>query len=103
MHSSQKVKQILGLNMSLTGRHALIVEDIVDTGHTAKYLRASLMEQNPASLAMATLLYKPDAFLGGTPPEHVGFEINNKFVVGYGLDYAQLGREFGGIYQLKQS
>ncbi len=102
MQSSQKVKQILGLNMPLVDRHVLIIEDIVDTGHTAKYLRSHIHEQQPASLAIVTLLYKPDAFLGGVLPEHVGFKISNDFVVGYGLDYAQLGRELSGIYKLME-
>ncbi|RMG20778.1 MAG: hypoxanthine phosphoribosyltransferase [Bacteroidetes bacterium] len=102
MQSSGKVRQVFGQDMPLTGRHVLIVEDIVDTGHTARYLRELLQEQHPASVAMVSLLFKPEAFEGGTPPEYVGFEIPPDFVVGYGLDYAQLGRELQGIYRLAE-
>ncbi|MCL2526901.1 MAG: hypoxanthine phosphoribosyltransferase [Defluviitaleaceae bacterium] len=77
-------------SMSLSGRHVLLVEDIVDTGHTLAYLRRYLAEQNPASVGVCTLLDKPSRREAELPEcEYTGFKIPDKFVVGYGLDYAQ--------------
>jgi hypoxanthine phosphoribosyltransferase len=87
-------------NLEIKGRHILIIEDIIDTGFTADYLKEHLQKEKPASLKIAAMLFKPDAFKGKDDPDYVGFSIPNKFVVGYGLDYAQLGRELDSIYQL---
>jgi hypoxanthine phosphoribosyltransferase len=88
--STGEVKVTLDLNEPLTGRHVLIIEDIVDTGLTLAYLHSTLKVRNPASLRTAALLFKPEALK--TPElkiDYVGFEIPNRFVVGYGLDYAE--------------
>ncbi len=103
MASSHQAKVTFGLEQNLSGRHVLIVEDIVDTGYTSDFLRKYLEMRNVATVKMVTLLYKPQAFKGTVIPEYVGFEIEPKFVVGYGLDYAQRGRELPNIYTLKDA
>ena len=98
--STGKVRSILGLEEKIEGKNVLIVEDIVDTGISMDYLLKALSEFNPAKISIATLLHKPDAFQFNYTLDYVGFEIPNKFVVGYGLDYDGLGRNLPGIYQL---
>lgn len=90
--STGHLKQILGLSESVAGRHVIVVEDIVDTGLTISDVCQQLLELRPASLAVATLLFKPAALLKDITLDYVGFEIENRFVVGYGLDYDGLGR-----------
>jgi hypoxanthine phosphoribosyltransferase len=98
MNSTQKIREVWGLeNLSIEGKDVLMVEDIIDTGFTADFLRAEIQQYRPASLAFVTLLFKPDAFQGQYPPEYRGFSIPTEFVVGYGLDYAQKGRELREI------
>lgn len=84
------------------GRNVIIVEDIVDTGRTSLRLREYFHEQGALTVAIVTLLYKPDAHHMGPPPEYVVFEIPDRFVVGYGLDYQQEGRNLPGIFVLDQ-
>lgn len=98
--SSGKVETLLGLDVSLEGRDVIIVEDIVDTGKTLFQFMQHLDSFNPASISLASLLVKPDAIQHHFPIEYVGFNIPNKFVVGYGLDYNGAGRNFAAIYQL---
>lgn len=95
-----KVRTILGLEEKIEGKNVLIVEDIVDTGISMDYLLKALSEFKPAKLSIITLLHKPDAFQFNYALDYVGFEIPNKFVVGYGLDYDGLGRNLPNIYQL---
>ena len=78
-------------DMNIGGRHILLVEDIVDTGYTLEFLRKYILAQNPASFKVCSLLDKPDRRkVGGGPLfDYLGFAIPDKFVVGYGLDYAQ--------------
>lgn len=98
MQSSGKVRNLLGLETDIQDRHVLLIEDIVDTGYTTSYLMEELGKKNPASLQMFSLLYKPANLKKGSPPDYIGFEIPPDFVVGYGMDYAQLGRELKDIY-----
>lgn len=98
--SSGNVKELKHTDAELEGRHILVVEDIVDTGLTVKYILDKLKSENPASLKMITLLHKPEATHHEVQLDYVGFEIENKFVLGYGLDYGQLGRNLPAIYQL---
>ena len=95
------VKELLGLRESIEGKHVIILEDIVDTGLTMTKAMADLSVQNPASLEIATLLLKPDSLKKDLFLKFVGFEIPDKFVVGYGLDYDGYGRNLRDIYQLK--
>jgi hypoxanthine phosphoribosyltransferase len=91
--SSGEVKLALDLSDPVDAKHILIVEDIVDSGLTLKYIRELFAVRNPASIACVALLQKPDALKVDVKVEHVGFKIGNEFVVGYGLDYAQKYRE----------
>lgn len=98
--STGLVKTIYGIDVPLENRHIIIVEDIVDTGRTMKKLLDDLNALQPASISIATLLLKPDALeYSDLQLDYVGFEIENKFVVGYGLDYDELGRNWKEIYQ----
>lgn len=94
------VRQILGLNEPVTNRHLIVIEDIVDTGLTMVNLSEQLLAQSPASLTIATLLFKPDALKEEIALKYVGFNIENRFVVGYGLDYDGLGRNSKDILVL---
>ncbi|MFD2202388.1 hypoxanthine phosphoribosyltransferase [Shivajiella indica] len=100
--STGKVKSLIGLETKLEGRNVIVVEDIVDTGLSMSQLIQQLKENNPASISLATLLYKPEAIQYKLHLDYIGFEIPNKFVVGYGLDYDGFGRNLREIYQLKQ-
>lgn len=99
-HSSGKVKELVGLDENIFGRHLIIVEDIVDTGLTIKHLLRELQELGPKSIEVATLLHKPEATVEDLRLQYVGFEIPNKFVVGYGLDYDGQGRNLNDLYSL---
>ena len=102
MESTGAVKQVMGLTEDITGRHVLIVEDIIDSGVTAAKLREELAKRNPKSVKMVSLLFKPEALEVGTGPEYVGFEIPRKFILGYGLDLDGLARNLPDIYVLKE-
>ena len=86
--SSREVRLIMDLRQPVAGTHVLIVEDIVDTGHTLAYLTALLGARKPASLKICTLVHKPSRREVVVPLDYVGFEIPDRWVVGYGLDYA---------------
>lgn len=101
-NSKGRVDELIGLNAGLENKHIIIVEDIVDTGITIDKIKTLLHAENPASIKVCTLLYKPTAFLGKIEPELIGFSIPNKFVVGFGLDYNEKGRNLREIYQLKE-
>jgi hypoxanthine phosphoribosyltransferase len=98
--STRKIRDDFDLSIDIKGRDIILVEDIVDTGNTLHYLIDKLKVREPASIAVCSLLLKPKA-LEGTIEElkYVGFEIENDFVVGYGLDYKELGRNLKGIYR----
>ncbi|MEP0714370.1 hypoxanthine phosphoribosyltransferase [Algoriphagus sp.] len=100
IESTGEVRSILGLQEKIEGKFVLVVEDIVDTGISMDYLLRALSEHNPEQLSIVTLLHKPDAFQFNYALDYVGFEIPNKFVIGYGLDYDGLGRNLPDIYQL---
>jgi len=103
MFSSETAQILLGLEIDVDARDVVIIEDIVDTGYTTDFFIEHLDQQTPpASIRLATLLFKPDNFKHSRRPDYVGFEIPPAFVVGYGMDYAQQGRELDAIYQLKQ-
>ncbi|MGL5866278.1 MAG: hypoxanthine phosphoribosyltransferase, partial [Dermatophilaceae bacterium] len=90
--SSGVVRILKDLGTDITGRHVLIVEDIVDSGLTLSWIKANLESRNPASVEVCTLLRKPDAAKVEVDVKWVGFDIPNEFVVGYGLDYAEAYR-----------
>jgi len=102
MGSTGAVKQLIGLGQSLEGRSVVIIEDIVDTGNTIEELKKMFEGQGVNQLKIATLFFKPEAYTKNIPLDYVGFEIPNKFIVGYGLDYDGLGRNLPEIYQLHE-
>ncbi|WP_296705620.1 hypoxanthine phosphoribosyltransferase [Algoriphagus sp.] len=98
--SSEKVKSLIGIQDSLKNKYVLIVEDIVDTGISMNYLLEQISGLNPSGISIVSLLFKPEAFRFNYPIDYVCFEIPNKFVVGFGLDYDGYGRNLKEIYQL---
>jgi hypoxanthine phosphoribosyltransferase len=98
--SSGQVTELKSIDAKLAGRHVIVVEDIVDTGLSMRFILDRFAEMNPASLRAATLLHKTVATRVDVPLDYVGFEIDNLFVIGYGLDYGQLARNLGAIYIL---
>ena len=101
-HSTGSVQTVMGLEKDLRDRHLIVVEDIVDTGRTLHFFLDHLRQQQPASLTTVTFLRKPDAAEFPVAVDYVGFDIENRFVVGYGLDYEGLGRNLPGVYQLSE-
>ncbi len=99
--STGEVKIKKDLDISITGKNVLIVEDIVDTGLTLNSLKKILSTRTPASLKICTLLDKPSRRRVEIVPDYCCFSIPDKFVIGYGLDYDQYGRQYKNIYSLK--
>ncbi|AYL98076.1 hypoxanthine phosphoribosyltransferase [Mucilaginibacter celer] len=98
--STLKIREDIDLTVDIKGRDVLIIEDIVDTGNTAHYLIEKLKLREPASLRMCSLLLKPAALQKKIEElKYIGFEIENEFVVGYGLDYKEMGRNLADIYK----
>lgn len=87
--SSGEIRTLLDLNADITGKDILIVEDIIDTGRTLFYLKKELKDRGPNSVSIVTLLDKPQMRVAPVVVEYTGFVIEDKFVVGYGLDYQQ--------------
>ena len=100
--STGNVITSIGLDESLKDRHVIILEDIVDTGKTLAMFLPTLINQNPASLKVASLLHKPDALEHKIIIDYLGFSVANKFLLGFGLDYDGLGRNLADIYQLAE-
>ncbi len=97
---SGKIKVLKDLDSSIRGKDVLVVEDIIDTGITLKYLCRRLRGRSPRSLKFVALLDKPSRRAVEFQPDYVGFRIDDHFVVGYGLDYAEEYRNLPGIYYL---
>jgi hypoxanthine phosphoribosyltransferase len=98
--STGEVREEMPIGADVRGRDVIIVEDIIDTGLTMGALRQRVKGAGASSVTLVSLLYKPDAFKGDYPIDHIGIEIPDRFVVGYGLDYDGLGRNLPLIYQL---
>jgi hypoxanthine phosphoribosyltransferase len=98
--STEDVKELIGLNEDITGRHLVIVEDIVDTGITLEKLLRDLEKFEPASVKLACLTFKKEAFKKSFHIDYLGITIPNEFVVGYGLDYDGYGRNLPDIYKI---
>jgi hypoxanthine phosphoribosyltransferase len=96
--STGSVKEVIGINEDLSGRTIIIIEDIVDTGLTMKRMIESIGTRNPESVHICTLLLKPEKLQEKLDVEYVAMEIPNDFIVGYGLDYDQQGRNLRDIY-----
>ncbi|MBQ5395617.1 MAG: hypoxanthine phosphoribosyltransferase [Alistipes sp.] len=100
--STGNVTQQLGIDIDIEGRDIIIVEDIVETGHSMSYLLDYLRTKRPASVAICTLFFKPDKFLYNYKIDYTALSIGNEFIVGYGLDYNQLGRNLKDIYVIDE-
>lgn len=100
--STGKVKTLMDIPKDITDRHIIIMEDIVDTGNTLEALYDLIKTKPVKSVKIATLLYKPDAYKKDLDINYIGMSIPDKFVVGYGLDYDDLGRNLPDIYQIKE-
>lgn len=98
--STGKVKEVIGINEDLSGRTIIIVEDIVESGLTIKRMIESLGTRNPASVHICTLLVKPEKLKVDLNIDYPVMEIPNDFIVGYGLDYDQQGRNLRDIYTI---
>jgi hypoxanthine phosphoribosyltransferase len=98
--SSGVVRILKDLDTDISGRHVLVVDEIIDTGLTLSWLVSNLSSRNPASVAIATLLRKPEAQAMPVAVKYVGWDIPNEFVVGYGLDYQERYRNLRSIHTL---
>lgn len=98
--SSGAVTELKGVDAKLEGRHVIVVEDIVDTGLSMRYILDRIAEARPASLRAAALLRKPDALQVDVAVDYLGFDIPDLFVIGYGLDYGQRARNLRALYLL---
>lgn len=98
--STGAVRQLIGVNEAIEGRDVIVLEDIVDTGITLEQILGQLKSFEPASVRVATLLFKPEAYLKDLTIDYIGMEIPNDFIIGYGLDYDGLGRNLADIYTL---
>ena len=99
--SSGSIKEIQGFVDNIENRHVVIIEDIIDTGNTVSYLLHKLQAENPASIKVACMLFKPNALEIEVKPDYCALEIPNDFIVGYGLDYEGIGRNLKNIYKIK--
>ena len=100
--SSGEVRELKAVDADIKGRHVIVVEDIVDTGLSMDFMLKQMALSEPASIKTATLLHKHEATKVDVPLDFVGFKIKNLFVVGYGLDYGQVGRNLADIYILEE-
>ena len=98
--STGRVKQAMGLTADITGRRVIVVEDIVDSGNTIVELKSILAEKGASESRICTLLLKPEAYKKDVRIDYVAMEIPNDFIVGFGLDYDELGRNYKDIYVL---
>ena len=99
-NTTGNVKQAMGLTADITGRRVIVVEDIVDSGNTIVELKRILKDKGASESRICTLLFKPDAYKKDIKLDYVAMEIPNDFIVGFGLDYDELGRNLKDIYVL---
>ena len=101
LNTTGKVNELIGLSKDISGRNVIILEDIIDTGITLEKIILSLKKLDVNNIKVATLLFKPNAYTKDYQIDYIGKSIANDFVVGYGLDYDELGRNLKHIYKLK--
>lgn len=101
-NTTGNVKQAMGLTADITGRRVIVIEDIVDSGNTIVELKRILAEKGAAESRICTLLLKPAAYKKDVKLDYVALEIPNDFIIGFGLDYDELGRNFKDIYVLDE-
>ncbi|MDE7074852.1 MAG: hypoxanthine phosphoribosyltransferase [Odoribacter sp.] len=100
--SSGNVQELIGLKEDITGRTVVILEDVIDSGRSMSHLLEYLRARNPRRIIVATLFYKPGALVCPVPVDYYGLELGNDFVVGRGLDYDGLGRNYPDLYILDE-
>ena len=100
IESTGSIKEMIGIGQSITDRHIVIIEDIVDTGNTITHLLNEMSKMDPSSIEVVTLFSKPESHETKLYIKYTGFDIPNKFIVGYGLDYDGYGRNYQDVYQL---
>ncbi|WP_280745176.1 MULTISPECIES: phosphoribosyltransferase family protein [unclassified Parabacteroides] len=100
--STGELKEIMPIKSDIKGRSLILLEDIIDSGFTMKCVMQKLKNEGVADIKLATMLWKPDAMQYDIKPDYVGLEISNDFIVGYGLDYDELGRAYRDIYKIKE-
>lgn len=98
--STEEVMQLIGLNDNIKGKHVLVIEDIIETGNTMRFVLNYLKAFKPSDVKIAALLVKTQAFLETFHVDYVGFELVERFVVGYGFDYNGYGRNLEDIYEM---
>lgn len=98
--SSGSIKELIGWNEDIKNKYIIIIEDIVDTGNTLERIVDELVIRKASGIKIASLLFKPLAYLKDIPLDYVGFEVPNDFVIGFGLDYDGYGRNLPSIYTL---
>lgn len=102
VNTTGKIRELMGLNVDVTGRPVIIIEDIVDTGLTMAHMLETLRAHNPSSINICTLLLKPEKLKVKLDVKYRCLEIPNDFIVGYGLDYDQYGRNTRSIYTIEK-
>lgn len=100
MASTECVKQLVGLELDVENQDVVVLEDIVDTGNTLQEIYNIFNQKKVKNLKIVSLFFKPEAYKKDLPIHHIGFSIPNLFIVGYGLDYDELGRNLPEVYQL---
>lgn len=103
LKSTEDIQRLIGLTQDLTDRTVVILEDIIDSGNTLAEVHRIFKNEHVKALYIATLFYKPESYKKDFKLHYIGFEIPNKFIVGYGLDYRGLGRDLSEVYQLKST
>ena len=101
MKSNGEISELIGIKNNISGRNIILLEDIVDTGNTLEKIIKLLTQEQVSSIKVATLLFKPNAYKKDLNIDYIGKSIENDFVVGYGLDYDEIGRNLPHIYKLK--
>ncbi len=101
--TSGKIQRLIGMNEDIKDHTVIILEDIVDTGHTLDSIIKQLKGYEPAEIKIATLLFKPDAYQFNIKLDYVGIEVPNDFLIGYGLDYNGYGRNLKQIYSITET
>jgi hypoxanthine phosphoribosyltransferase len=100
LDSSGTIQHLIGPDYNLNGRHLILIEDIVDTGRTISSLLSEMKGLRPASISVASMFVKPDSIQEEVEVRYRGFDIQEKFIVGYGLDYNGYGRNYRDVYSL---
>lgn len=100
--STNQVRECMSLSGSVKGRDVIVCEDIIDTGNTIEYLMDLLKKEGAAKVEICSMLLKPEVYRKSFRPDYIAMEIENRFIVGYGLDYKEIGRNLPDIYVLEK-